>query len=234
MKLSFITEARDWHTYFRGVFSSEEIRNILNGDPASKRHTTSQMYWTRDIETAIRYSRASPHKDPATYKDPNAYIIEAQLNIKDKSSHGDEDAITVGETPWYRTETGDIKYPTYGPKWDKWFDQYWPTFPISKREQFANEFAEHGTGAGLPSRHWNKYAPIEKDAIRRGETTGTWLNIVTTKPVRSKGSNKIIAAYILEPRGGDERGTSYKITKTFGNGTLDQTKTYRPAYEFND
>jgi hypothetical protein len=220
MKLQQINEAREYHTFFRGVPNIRYLIGSLNGD---LEFVQDKKYWTPNIELAILFSIDSPNSRLRPDKnikhdnvDGKAYVLEAQLNLKDKSNAGDEGGIGMGEAP-RDTDTWDLL--PYGPQWEEWFDEYLPKVPKNLRRQFVEEYL---TNPGDVDYKWAKFTPIEKDELRMGRTEGDWLNVTTHSKVGRRGSNKIIGGYVFEPT-----KENYKIVKKIGNGVLDIDKLYK-------
>lgn len=215
MKLVQINEARDYHTFFRGVSSYDDLVRSLNGDV---KVVGGKKYWTRNVRLAILYSLESPH---SINKEKNAFVLEALLNLNDKGLTGDEDAIAIGEVPRI---PDTIKSPEYGLEWDNWFNEFWPQLPKNLRKQFVDEYISTDS----VDYKWSKFVPVEKNEIRSGKKDGVHLNVVTNTKIGRRGSNKIISAYVFEL----ENNKTHKIVKKYGNGSLNVGDLFSASHDF--
>lgn len=179
MKLSLLCERKvEGYRYFHGTQNYKTLSQMLNG-------ISGNCYWARNPGLALAYATQHPNGISKQDDCDHCYLLEAQINIQNKTLHGDEDSIAIGEAPSCVRDAND-------PRWVNWFQQWWPELPREQWQAFVNEYSPCGD---VP-RKWAKWVPLAKDSIRAGDIQGTHLNIVTSK-VGLRGPSRIVAGYSL-------------------------------------
>lgn len=202
MKLKVLYERRrkaESVRFFHGTDTKESLYSILSnglyphawasgerGKIPSKERDSSLVYLARDLSLALFYGN---------------YIIEIIVNLSDTSIIQDDDTLPIGEVT---DEVKDVenlfnKWMPFVSKADRRRFKLLITnlknrygYVDHNNEQLRAEFRRLAT-------KYRKHMPIERDALRRGESVGQHLNIALPRKIGLRGRTRIVGAYHFRP-----------------------------------